>query len=363
MEPTDTEFMSRALELARRADARVEPNPRVGAVVVRDGRIVGEGFHAEAGRPHAEVLAIEAAGDAAKGATLYVTLEPCRHIGKTPPCSEAVLRAGIVRVVAARPDPNPAAEGGAAVLRARGVQVDFGVLEAEADALVAPFLKAHRTGLPHVTLKWAMSLDGRIATRTRDSRWLTGEGTRERARRQRAQFGAILVGVGTALADDPLLTAAEPTDFTPLRVVLDSTARIPLGSRLVLTAREFPLLVAVAASAPADRQHALEEAGATVWAAPAGPDGRPEPTSVLRHLVGRGVHSILVEGGASVSGAFLDSRLVDEAHVYLAPVILGGREALSAIDGAGAATVADALRARIVSVERNDEDVFLRAIL
>lgn len=361
--PSPAAWMSRALELARKADARVEPNPRVGAVLVRDDLALGEGFHVRADEPHAEILALRAAGEAARGATLYVTLEPCNHTGRTPPCTAAILAAGVRKVVAARRDPNrTVAGGGLELLRARGVETECGLLEAEATDLIAPFVKAHERGLPWVTLKWAMSIDGKIATRTRDSKWITGEATRALARERRAQFGAILVGIETALADDPALTSARPDEYTPLRVVVDSSARLPPTSQLVRSAARHPVLVAIGSRAPAHRVDALVAAGCAVFRADDA-RGRVDLRALLAHLVGQGAHSLLVEGGAGIAGSLVEARLADEVHAYLAPVILGGREAVSPVAGAGTAAVADALRGRLLEVEQADGDLFLRVRL
>src|SRR3954451_1208374 len=245
--------MPRALELAERGRGHVEPNPLVGAVIVRDGRVVGEGWHQRYGEAHAEVHALAAAGAAARGATLYVTLEPCCHHGKTPPCTDAVLRAGVGRVVASMLDPNPLVAGkGAERLRAAGVAVEIGVGEAEARRLNAPYLKLLRTGRPYVHLKWAMTLDGKICTRTGDSKWISNEASRRRVHELRGRVDAILVGVGTALADDPQLTARPRGPRTATRIVLDSRGRLPPTSLLAATARIVPTLVATTAAAPED---------------------------------------------------------------------------------------------------------------
>src|SRR6516164_5470676 len=241
---SDRDWMMRALALAERGRGHVEPNPLVGAVVVRDGRLIGEGWHQRYGQAHAEVNALAAAGDAARGATLYVTLEPCCHFGKTPPCTDAVLRAGIRRVVAAMPDPFPAVAGkGAELLRQAGVTVEFGVGEAEARRLNAPYLKLLATGRPWVHAKWAMTLDGKIATRSGDSRWISNEASRRRVHELRGRMPAIIAGLGTVLADNPQLTARPPGPRTPLRVILDSQGRIHDDSILVQTAHETPTIV------------------------------------------------------------------------------------------------------------------------
>src|SRR5262245_57065762 len=259
---TDREWMAQALALAERGRGYVEPNPLVGAVVVRDGRLVGEGWHRRYGEAHAEVNALHEAGEAARGATLYVTLEPCCHHGKTPPCTDAVLRFGVRRVVAAMTDPFPrVAGGGVERLRTAGLEVETGLLEADARRLNAPYLKLLATGRPYVHAKWAMTLDGKLATRTGDSKWISSDASRRRVHELRGRMDAILVGIGTALADDPLLTARPPGPRTARRIVLDSRLRLPPTSRLVQTAREVLTTVVAAASADEGAAGRLPQAG------------------------------------------------------------------------------------------------------
>jgi diaminohydroxyphosphoribosylaminopyrimidine deaminase/5-amino-6-(5-phosphoribosylamino)uracil reductase len=364
----DLRHMARALSLAERGRGRVEPNPVVGAVVVRGDRVVGEGWHRRFGGPHAEVEALAAAGEAARGATLYVTLEPCNHTGKTPPCVDAVLRAGISRVVAALADPNPVAAGGAARLRAAGVRVEVGLRAAEAARKNAPFLKRVRLGLPFTTLKWAMSLDGKIATRAGDARWISGETSRRTAHEMRDRADAVLVGIGTALADDPELTTRIEGGRHAIRVVCDARARLPLESRLVRGARAHegaPLVVAVTAAAPEERVAALREAGALVMPAGPGPDA-VDLEALLRALAARGdrpVTNLLVEGGAAIHGAFLDGGLADRVAVFVAPKILGGAAAPGPAAGAGRARVLEALRLAALEARSSGEDVLLEGDL
>jgi diaminohydroxyphosphoribosylaminopyrimidine deaminase/5-amino-6-(5-phosphoribosylamino)uracil reductase len=335
--------MRRALELAGRGRGAVEPNPLVGAVVVRDGRVVGEGWHQRFGQAHAEVHALAAAGEAARGATLYVTLEPCCHTGKTPPCTDAVLRAGVRRVVAAMQDPFPAVAGkGTALLRAAGVEVTVGVGEAAARRLNAPYLKLLSTGRPYVHAKWAMTLDGKIATATGDSRWVSNEASRARVHELRGRVDAVVAGIGTALADDPQLTARPPGPRTAARVILDSKGRLPAASRLAAGAREVAVVVATAA-APPDRVAALEVCGCEVLALP-GADGRVDVDALLAELGRRRFTNVLVEGGAGVHGSFLDAGAVDEVHVFIAPRLAGGAGALTPVGGRGASRMADAWR-------------------
>ncbi len=314
---SDVAFMRRALELAARGAGQTAPNPKVGAVVVRDGRIVGEGWHARYGTAHAEVMALGAAGTAAKGATVYVTLEPCAHHGKTPPCTGALVAAGVQRVVYAVDDPNPIAAGGAAWLRAAGIAVEGGVLRDEASELMAPFLFAARGATrPFVTLKLALSIDGALVG-VSGRGWLTGPESRAAVHALRADADAVAVGIGTALADDPALTvrdAATPR-VAPLRVVFDRRARLPLTSVLATTAREVPVLLLTDGSQPA-AEAALGERGVESVAVPSLEEG-------LRALRIRGVQHLLVEGGAALATALVQAGLVDRLITFQAPVILG----------------------------------------
>jgi diaminohydroxyphosphoribosylaminopyrimidine deaminase/5-amino-6-(5-phosphoribosylamino)uracil reductase len=362
MTGVDTAFMSRALELAERGRGWVEPNPLVGAVVLRDGKVVGEGWHQRFGEAHAEVNALAAAGKAARGATLYVTLEPCCHQGKTPPCTDAILHAGIRRVVAAVADPFPAVAGqGAARLRAAGVEVVLGVCQGEAKRQNAPYLKLLATGRPYVHAKWAMTLDGKIATRTGDSRWISNEASRRRAHVLRGRMDAIVIGIGTALADDPLLTARPPGPRVATRIVLDSRGRLPSSSKLVQTAAEAPILVAVAAQAgPGDPAGLprLRQQGCEVLPLPA-EAGRPAVDALLADLGGRRMTNVLEEGGADVLGAFFDAQAVDEVHVFIAPKVVGGTSK-GPVAGLGIARMENVLCLDGLDVEAIGTDVYLR---
>jgi diaminohydroxyphosphoribosylaminopyrimidine deaminase/5-amino-6-(5-phosphoribosylamino)uracil reductase len=351
--------MRRALELAERGRGAVEPNPLVGAVVVRDGQLVGEGWHQRYGQAHAEVNALAAAGDAARGATLYVTLEPCCHHGKTPPCTDAVLRAGIVRVVAAMPDPFPAVAGkGAAQLRAAGAIIDLGLCEAEARRLNAPYLKLLSTTRPYVHAKWAMTLDGKIATRSGDSKWISNEASRRRVHELRGRMDAIIAGIGTVLADDPQLTARPPGPRVPVRVVLDSRGRTPADCVLAATARTTPTIVATTADMPDAKRDELQVCGCEVLVLPAA-DGRPAVGELLAELGRRRFTNVLVEGGAGVFGSFLDARAVDEFHVFIAPRLAGGHAATSPIGGTGVEKMADALALAEWRHEAIDGDLYV----
>ncbi len=333
----DAQFMARALELAEMG--KPSPNPRVGAVIVKDGKIIGEGFHTRAGGPHAEVAALEAvskAGLTADGATLYVTLEPCNHVGKTPPCTRAIQAAKIARVVIGCADPNPHVEGGGIdALRTGGVKVETFVLEAEAKALIAPWTKFVTTGLPHVALKLALSLDGRIATRTGSSKWVTGRDARARVHALRAQADAVAVGINTALADDPRLTVRAAKGDNPIRVVFDTRLRLANHLRLVTTAREIPTWVLTSMDAEASLEEELVNRGVEVIRVAVGNEGRVDPLAGARALSERGVVSLLVEGGAELAGSLLATHLADELHAFLAPIMLGPRARAAAVDWAG----------------------------
>ena len=357
--------MARALELAERGRGHVEPNPMVGAVVVREGRLVGEGWHGRFGGPHAEPLAIGDAGaEACRGATLYVTLEPCTHHGKTPPCVEAVREAGFARVVAAMVDPDPRNQGrGLEMLRAAGIDVEVGLLEAEARRLNAPFVKLTTRGLPFLTAKWAMSLDGKIATRRGDSRWVSSEPSRRLVHTLRGQVDAILVGIGTALADDPLLTARPPGPRLATRIVADSRARLSPASQLVATAGDAPVLLATTDAAPAERRETLARAGVEVLALSADDEGHVRLGALLEELGRRRMTNVLLEGGGELLASAFAAGLVDRLLVFIAPKIVGGREAPSPVEGPGIARMADALETADWTVRRIGRDALIEAWL
>ena len=334
--------MQRAFELARRGEGFVEPNPMVGCVLVKADRVVGEGYHRKFGKPHAEANALRAAGAKAKGATCYVTLEPCSHFGKTPPCADALIEAGIKRVVVAVRDPNPLVAGrGIKKLRAAGVQVELGLLKKDAERLIAPFRTFHLDKRPFITLKWAQSIDGKIATRTGDSKWITLRAARQQAHRLRARVDAILVGSGTVLADDPELTArlAKPKRIAT-RVVLDSQLRTPPTSKLVMSASACPVLIATTDAATVRKRRLLERAGCEVHVLPSR-RGKISLPPFLALLHERGCTNLMVEGGSEVLGAFWDAGLVDRAEIYVAPRLVGGKRSLSALGGQGVAKIAD----------------------
>ncbi len=354
-------WMRQALGLARRGLGAVEPNPLVGALVVREGEAVGEGWHRQFGGPHAEVEALRSAGERARGATVYVTLEPCCHQGKTAPCTQALVEAGVARVVVACRDPfPPVGSGGVPQLEAAGVAVEVGLLRRQAHELNAPYFKLRATGRPFVTAKWAMTLDGKVATRTGDSRWVSSEAAREPVHQLRARCDVVLVGIGTALTDDPLLTCRAPGTRTLTRIVLDSGARLPVESRLVQTTGEAPLLVVVSEGALADRLRSLRERGAEVLVLPSAEKG-VSVEALLDELGRREVTNLLVEGGPTVLADLFERELVDEVVVYIAPKVVGGRAAPGAVSGEGVASMAEALWLDVRSVEQVGDDLEVQA--
>jgi len=358
---SDVAAMQRALELAARGRGFVEPNPQVGAVVVQDGVIVGEGWHERFGGPHAEVAALSDAGAAARGATLFVTLEPCCHHGKTPPCTEAIRAAGIARVVVAAGDPFPAVAGrGIETLRAAGIEVEIGLMAAEAERLTAPFRTLVTQRRPWVIAKWAMSLDGRLAAAPGQDRWISSPASRELVHDLRSRIDAIAVGIGTALADDPLLTARPAAGSAagprqPLRIVLDGGGRLPPTSHLVRTARQWPVLVAVGPQAPPDRLTVLAAAGCEVWPCEAA-DAADRTAALLTELGRRRLTNLLVEGGPTLLASLFAADQIDEAWVFVAPRILGGT-------AAGPPALADVPRLAVEDVAFPGGDVLIRGTI
>ncbi len=343
MPDIDSQLMSRALELAGSGDP--SPNPHVGAVIADGEEIIAEAFHEAAGLDHAEIVALRAAGDSAKGKTLYVTLEPCNHEGRTPPCVDAILAAGIARVVIGCRDPNPSVQGGGVErLREAGVEVTEGVLEKEARAAIKPWSKYITTGAAFLALKAAVSLDGRISTRTGASRWITCPEARARVHALRSGHDAVMVGINTVIADDPRLTVRDVPGRSPVRVVVDSKLRIPTNSQLVTTARETPTCVITTLDASRAVAEALEESGVAVIRVPATTEGRCDMLAALQELAAREVVSVLCEGGAELAGSLLAAQLPDEMHVFVAPMLLGPRGRPAAVDWAGPENPADAPR-------------------
>jgi diaminohydroxyphosphoribosylaminopyrimidine deaminase/5-amino-6-(5-phosphoribosylamino)uracil reductase len=336
-------FMLQAVEIGRLGDP--SPNPHVGAVVVTDNEVVGVGHHERAGVTHAEVVALAAAGTRALGADLYVTLEPCNHFGRTAPCTRAIIDAGIRRVFVGTPDPNPNVEGGGIdALRRAGIEVIEDVARAECEALLAPWTKFVTTGIPYVALKLALSLDGRIATRTGASRWITGPEARARVHLLRAESDAVIVGIGTALADDPALTVREVAGRNPARVVVDSQLKLAVDSTLAATANEVQTYLLTTEDAPEDRALILRDSGIEVIRCPASPEGRVDLEQGLRALGEHGIVSVLVEGGAELAGSLLAARLADRLHAFVAPLLLGPRGRPGAVDWCGPAEIVEAPR-------------------
>jgi diaminohydroxyphosphoribosylaminopyrimidine deaminase/5-amino-6-(5-phosphoribosylamino)uracil reductase len=355
----DPWHMRRALSLAEQGQGRVEPNPMVGCVIARGAEIIGEGWHARYGGPHAEVAALEIAGARAAGAVMYVTLEPCCHHGKTPPCIDAILAAGVREVVVAQQDPFPrVAGGGIAALRAAGVRVDVGVLEEEARQLNAPYRKLLAEQRPWVIAKWAMTLDGKLATSTGASRWISGEASRQIVHQLRGRVDAILIGRGTAEADDPLLVARPPGPRVAVRVVVDTRASLSVNSQLVRTARQVPLIVAAAADAADENVDRLSAAGCEVLRL-AGADHAARLDSLLAELGKRQMTNVLVEGGSELFGALADAQQIDEAHAFIAPKFIGGAAALTPLGGAGVEDMAQAWRLTMPAIEIVDGDVYI----
>ena len=330
----DEEWMALALSLAQKGAGRVDPNPLVGAVIVRDGQLLGQGWHRAWGGLHAEREALADCREDPRGATAYVTLEPCCHWGKTPPCTEALIGAGISRVVVGVRDPNPLVAGkGIAQLRAAGIQVEEGVLEKECRDLNRPFFHFIRTGKPYLVLKYAMTLDGKIATRTGASRWITGPEARQRVHQDRNRYTAILVGVGTVLADDPLLTCRMPGGRDPVRLICDSRLRTPLTARVVTTARQTPTWIATCCRDP-ERQAPYLAAGCRVLELP-DREGRVDLKALMSALGKKNLSSVLLEGGARLAASALEEGLVQHLQAYIAPKLFGGREAPGPIGGLG----------------------------
>ncbi len=355
----DEVYMQYALDLAALARGRTNPNPMVGAVIIKDGQIVGEGWHHKAGTPHAEVHALRMAGEKAKGATLYVTLEPCSHYGKTPPCADAVIAAGLKRVVIAIEDPNPLVAGrGTAKLRDAGIEVEVGVCEDKARELNEVFLKYIQTRRPFVLLKTAMTLDGKIATVTGKSKWISNEKSRRYVHQLRDEYDAILAGIGTVLKDDPILnTRLEKGEgHDPIRVILDRKLRIPLESKIIRTARQQRTIIACSPEADTGKKEALTAAGAEILEIPAHETGLD--LHVLLDVLGQlEICSLLIEGGGEVYANFLQDHLADKVCWFIAPKIFGGKNAPGPIGGAGVAEVAGAVKLERVNVRFFDEDL------
>ena len=360
---TDSKFLSQALELALQGQGAVEPNPMVGCVIMRGETVVGQGFHGRFGGAHAEVEALRDAGEKARGGDVYVTLEPCCHQGKTGPCTEALIKAGVARVVVGCLDPNPQVAGqGVTALRAAGIDVEVEKNCETARRLIAPFTKLMTTGRPWVIAKWAMTLDGKIASHSGSSQWISGEASRAVVHQLRGRVDAILVGRGTADADDPLLTARPAGPRAATRIILDSQASLSSESQLIQSNDEASLLVATTTKASSQNRKRLEEHGAEIFVSP-GNSRSEQLASLLDELGRRQITNLLVEGGGEVLGTLLDLQEIDEVHAFVAPKLVGGKSAPTPIAGAGFAKMSDAFELESMQVEMLDRDLHLHGYL
>ena len=358
MNSDDEKYMKQAIALAVKGTGRVNPNPLVGAVIVKDGRVIGEGYHQQYGGLHAERNALASCTEPAAGATIYVTLEPCCHQGTNPPCTEALIQAGVSRVVTGSSDPNPLVAGkGIAQLRTAGIQVEEGCLQAECDAINFIFFHYITTGRSYIALKYAMTADGKIACHTGASRWITGEKARRHVHQLRNKYAAIMVGIGTVLADDPELTCRLKGGSNPLRIVCDSQLRTPLSARLVTTARQAPTVIATC-NQDASRHQAYLDSGCQVWSLPAR-EGRVDLQALVQRLGEQKIDSILVEGGGQLNWSLLQTGVVQRVYTYIAPKILGGLAAKSPVGGIGVDTPQEAFQMKVVSTQQLGEDFLL----
>lgn len=351
----EEQFMKRAIELAKQGAGWTAPNPLVGAVVVKNGRVIGEGYHRKYGELHAERNALAACTEDPAGATLYVTLEPCCHYGKTPPCTEIIIEKKIAKVVIGSRDPNPKVAGkGARILREHGIEVVEDYMREACDALNPVFFHYITTKTPYVVLKFAMTLDGKIATRTGASKWITGEAARNHVHQLRGRYAGILAGIGTVLADDPMLNCRIDGAHQPLRIILDSHLRIPMGSRLVRSAKEYPLLIVCNESTRdreegASRIQKLEEAGAKVWTLPE-KNGHPDLNALMQRLGEEKIDSVLIEGGGTVNEAALKAHIVHHVYAYIAPKIFGGEDAKTPVEGSGIRLPQECAKLRLAKI-------------
>lgn len=357
----DKHYMQLALELAAKARGRTSPNPMVGAVIVKNGEIVGKGFHAKAGSAHAEIVALAEAGERARDATIYVTLEPCCHYGKTGPCTDALIKAGVKKVVVAMTDPNPLVAGkGIAKLKNAGIEVSCCIMEQEAQRLNEVFIKYITTRRPFVVLKAATSLDGKIATSTGESKWITGEHAREYGHRLRDSYDAILVGVNTVISDDPSLTARLPEGRgkDPIRIILDSTARTPTAAKVLTQLTAAHTIIATTEAAPAERRASLMAAGAEVIVVP-GDSTKVDLIKLMEILGEKQITSVLIEGGGMVNGSALRAGIVDKVAWFMATKIIGGDEAPGPVRGTGIEHLKDATQLLDISIEKLDQDILI----
>lgn len=358
------EYMRQALNLAEKGRGNVSPNPLVGAVIVKEEKIIGQGYHPAYGEAHAEIYALKQAGNKAKDATLYVTLEPCCHYGKTPPCVDAIIKSGIKKVIVAMVDPNPlVSEQGIKKLRENGIEVEVGILEEEAKKLNEVFIKYITTKMPFVTLKIAMTLDGKIASYTGDAKWISGEASRRKVHQLRGEVEAIMVGSGTVLADNPMLTARGQEIFTqPRRIVLDSRLQIPLDAKLVQTAKEFSTIVITSQNADNKKIKALQAKKVEVWEMLLR-DNHIDLFSVMKKLGEMRIDSVLLEGGSTIGFAAIQAGIVDKIQIYIAPKLLGGEKAKTALGGQGIAKIKDAVDVKNWSIQMMGKDILIEGYL
>ena len=355
----DTKFMRFALELAKKAEDRTFPNPMVGCVIVKNGRIIGKGYHRKAGKPHAEIEALRSLNSSPKGAAMFVTLEPCNHFGKTPPCAPAIVKSGIKRVVAAMPDPNPIVKGrGMRYLRRNGVKTEAGLLEKEARFLNRKYLRFITTGLPYVTVKLAESLDGKIAARDNSSKWITSDASRAHARRLRSSFDAVMVGANTVIKDDPMLFGGGSRN--PVRLTVDAKLRLPVSSNVIKTARKAPVIIGTTFSAPKKRIKKFSGIKGVEVIVLKGKSGKVPLRQFFKALAKKGIMNILVEGGGELAGSLLDNGLVNEWMFFIAPKIIGGVN--TSVRGKGVPNMKKAVELHHVNYMKENGDILVRGI-
>lgn len=352
-------FMLRAIRLAVKGAGFAAPNPMVGAVIVKNGRIIGEGYHERCGQLHAERNALASLSESAEGADMFVTLEPCCHYGRTPPCTQAIIEHKLARVFIGSRDPNPLIAGkGAAILREHGIEVIEDFMKKECDEINPVFFHYITTGMPYTALKFAMTLDGKISSHTGASKWITGIRARQHVHSLRGEYSAILAGIGTVLADDPMLNCRLENAHQPLRIVVDSGLRIPLDSKLCKSAGEFPLLIACTEDSPEEKRRMLTELGAEVMTLPER-NGRVDLAAMMKRLGKKGISGILVEGGGEINEALIREGLVQHVYAYIAPKLMGGRDAKTPVEGLGAASPDECMRLKYIKAAILDSDLLL----
>lgn len=359
----DEKYMQRALDLARQGEGHVNPNPMVGAVVVKDGKIIGEGYHQKYGELHAERNAFRNCRESPEGADLYVTLEPCCHYGKTPPCTEAIIENGIKRVIVGSPDCNPLVAGkGIAILRKAGIEVTEGILQQECDEVNKVFFHFMKTGKPYVMMKYAMTMDGKIATHTGASKWITGETARKKVHEDRGRFMAIMAGVGTVLADNPLLTCRTEGKKSPIRIICDTHLRTPPNAEIVKTAKKVPTIFAVAEGIETEKKRLFIENGCEIWELPEKEDV-VDLHALMQRLGERKIDSVLLEGGGTLNFTALKSGIVNAVQAYIAPKIFGGTEAKTPVEGMGVCLPEEAFKLKNTKLSFLGEDILIESEL